>query len=390
MTRTAAEKRAGLRVLVAGGGVAGLETMLALRELAGDHVEIDIVSPERHFFYRPLAVAEPFGKEIVHRWELDDLARAAGASYLPGELVAVNAEAHLARLAHGPELDYGVLVLACGARPQVAVPGALTFRGSADVDRFERLLTDIEGGIRRIVFAVPSGPVWPLPLYELALLTSAAVRESGFEAELVLATAEHEPLGLFGPRASKVVARLLEQRGILLRSSVYPTEATAAGLNLLDNNPIEADRVVALPRLRGPQIDGVPHNDAGFVLTDGEGRVTGVEDAYAAGDITAFPLKQGGLAAEEADAVAERIAAQAGARVVPQPFRPFLRAVLLTGDAPLFLRTELSGDRGATSTATEEPLWWPPSKIFGRRLSSFLAELEAVDPAHVHELTRPS
>jgi sulfide:quinone oxidoreductase len=372
---------------VAGGGVAGLETLLSLRELAGDLVEIELVSPERHFYYRPLAVAEPFGAGVVQRFELDDLARAAGASYLPGELTAVNPEAHLARLAHGPELDYGVLVLACGARPHEAVPGALTFRGPADAERFERLLAEIEGGARRIVFAVPPGPVWPLPLYELALLTSATMREKGVEAELVLATVEHEPLGLFGRTVSEAIARLLEERGIVLRTGVCPTEATASGLELARGDPIEADRVVALPRLTGPQIEGVPHNQAGFVPTDDEGRVSGLEDVYAAGDISAFPLKQGGLAAQAADAIAERIAAQAGADVVSQPCRPVLRAVLLTGGAPLFLHADLSS--GADSTASEEPLWSPPSKIFGLRLSPFLAELTALDPALVHELTRP-
>jgi sulfide:quinone oxidoreductase len=386
MTQTAA-KRAGLRVVVAGGGVAGLETLLALRELAGDLVEIELVAPESHFYYRPLAVAEPFGAGVVQRFELDDLARAAGASHEPGELAAVNPRAHLIRLVHGLELDYGALVLACGARPHEAVPGALTFRGPADADRFQRLLAEVEGGLRRIAFAVPSGPVWPLPLYELALLTSATLRERGIETQLVLATVEHEPLEVFGRTVSEAIARLLEERGIVLRTGVSPTEATASGLELERGNPIEADRVVALPRLTGPQIEGIPHNQAGFVPTDQEGRVSGLEDVYAAGDISAFPLKQGGLAAQAADAIAARIAAQAGAHVVPEPFHPILRAVLFTGGAPLFLRTDLYPR--AASTASEEPLWSPPSKIFGRWLSPFLAELEALDPARVHELPRP-
>ena len=38
-----------LRVLIAGGGVAGLEALLALRDLAGDRVELTLLSPETDF-----------------------------------------------------------------------------------------------------------------------------------------------------------------------------------------------------------------------------------------------------------------------------------------------------------------------------------------------------
>ena len=50
-----------MRVLIAGGGVAALEAMLALRALAADRVSVVLVAPDREFVYRPLAVAEPFG-----------------------------------------------------------------------------------------------------------------------------------------------------------------------------------------------------------------------------------------------------------------------------------------------------------------------------------------
>ena len=49
-------------------------------------------------------------------------------------------------------------------------------------------------------------------------------------------------------------------------------------------------------------------------------------DIFAAGDATDQPVKQGGLATQQADAAAELIAAEAGARVTPQPFRRVLRA----------------------------------------------------------------
>jgi sulfide:quinone oxidoreductase len=380
MTRTAAEKRGDFFVLVAGGGVAALETALALRALASDLVDVALLAPEYHFYYRPLAVAEPFGAGRVRRWELDDLARGAGADFVPGELAAVDVEARVAELTSGLRIEYDALVLAIGARPQPAVPGALTFRGPADVEAMERLLEEIaRGEVSRVAFAVPSGVVWPLPLYELALLTATELEKRGVDAALRLVTSEPAPLALFGAEASAAVGNALATRGIEVRTSTYPVEAEAGRLLCGQGGPLAADRVVALPRLTGPDIAGVPRDRSGFVPTDRHGRVLGVPDVYAAGDLTTFPVKQGGLAAQQADAAAETIAAAAGAAVEPKPFEPVLRALLLTGKEPSFLRVELGGGHGETSTASAEPLWWPRGKIVGRYLAPFLAELDVLE-----------
>jgi sulfide:quinone oxidoreductase len=141
---------------------------------------------------------------------------------------------------------------------------------------------------------------------------------------------------------------------------------------------VPADHVVALPRLRGPSIAGLPHDGRGFVPIDRSGRVRGVEDVFAAGDAADFPIKQGGIAAQQADAAAEAIAAAAGSEVVPRPFDPVLRGLLLTGGERRFLRARVAGGRGATSTAQRDALWWPPAKIVGRYLAPFLAERSGI------------
>jgi sulfide:quinone oxidoreductase len=135
--------------------------------------------------------------------------------------------------------------------------------------------------------------------------------------------------------------------------------------------------VIATPRLEGPRLEGVPEDADGFIPTDSFGRVGGLESAgvFAAGDATSFPVKQGGLAAQQADAAAEMIAADAGAPVDPTPFHPVLRGLLLTGAEPSYLRAEITGGHGETSVADSEPLWWPPSKIAGRYLAPHLASL---------------
>ena len=370
-----------LHVLIAGGGVAALETMLGLKALAPGLVDVELLAPEHHFWYRPLAVAEPFDAGRARTFELSALASSAGATFTHGALASVDPEGRVARGADGAEIPYDVLVVASGARPEPALSGALTFRGPADAPRFRELLAEIENGsIRRLAFAVPGGVVWPLPLYELALMTAARVRGGGAPGTaLAFVTHEQSPLAIFGETASAAVARLLAERGIYPFCGRYAVAVRGGDLVVLPNGSIPADAVVALPRLAGVEIDGIPADGGGFIRTDPHGRVLGLDSVFAAGDTTSFPVKQGGLAAQQADAVAEAIAARAGADVDPQPFRPVLRGLLLTGGVPAYLRAELAGGHGETSVVADEALWWPPGKIVGRYLAPFLGGLGVFD-----------
>lgn len=363
-----------LRVLIAGGGVAALEAALALRSLAGKLVAVELLAPEPRFWYRPLAVAEPFGGGHVRGVELVELARACDALLTLGALGAVDADRHVARTASGAEIEYDALLVATGARPVTAVTGALTYRGLSDSDLLLDLLEEVEqGGAGRLAFAVPGGVSWPLPLYELALQTAVRLQASA-DIELVLVTPEETPLGVFGDWASQAVAALLRGRGIKVYAGRSPVSFEDGRLALAPTGGFAADRVVALPRLAGVPIPGLPHDADGFIPVDSSGRVRGCDDIYAAGDATAFPVKQGGLAAQQALAAAETIAAVAGVAIRPQPFRPVLRGLLLTGGRPFYLRAEVGERADETSTATAEPLWWPPGKVAGRHLAPFLVE----------------
>ena len=368
------------RVLIAGGGVAALEAALALRELAGERVSVALLAPEPHFWYRPLAVAEPFQLGKVRHFDLGALADEAGAIFTPGALVSVDAERRLAYTSPGGAVAYDMLLIACGAAPKPAVEGALTFRGPADTSRIEQLLAEIERGeVRRVAFAVPAGAVWSLPAYELALLTASWLDDRSIDGvELALVTPEDEPLRIFGPEPSAAVQALLDERGIALHTRAQPAEARDGELLLVMGGIVAADRVVALPRLQGPRIGGVPQTFEGFIPVDTRAQVLAMPDVYAAGDITTFPVKQGGLAAQQADVAAEAIAAKAGVDLSPQPFRPVLRGLLLTGTEPRYLRTDLVEE---TAEASLEYLWWPPAKIVGRYLAPFLARFAGAEVA---------
>jgi sulfide:quinone oxidoreductase len=369
------EKR--MRVLIAGGGVAALESLMALRDLAADRVDLTLVAPAEEFVYAPHAVTEPFALGHALRVPLRKVARDFDADLVHQSLSGVWPSVRVVRLSDGSELGYDRLIVAIGARREPVFEHALTFGGGPGGDEFQRLVHDVEtGACPRVAFVVPGGPSWSLPLYELALMTAQRAREARVSgAAITLVTPEEHPLAVFGPTAGDDLMRLLDDAGIRIITSSF-AEVPEPGMVIVrpDDDVIECDCVVALPRLRGIPLRSLPHDSDGFLPIDNHGRVRGVDAVFAAGDGTDFPIKQGGIACQQADAAAEVIARAAGAAIEPRSFRPVLRGRLATGREPRFMRTDLSGREGDASETALRALWWPPSKISGRYLAPYLGE----------------
>ncbi len=379
------------RVVIAGSGVAAVEAVLALRSLAGRGFEIDLLAPEHALVDRPASVAAPFGLGAPPPLDLHKLAERYAVRLVEGALAGVDAGARVAWLESGDPLLYDHLLVAVGAHPAPALRGAQTFRGPADARAVERMLDDaIRGDTRRIVVAVPAGVTWALPAYELAIIARTTLdMQGGREVVVTVVTPEAAPLSLFGDEAGAALTELLSQRRIRLRTDARPEHVTGDVLWLDSGEAVLADAVLSLPRLEGPGVPGLPSDEHGFIPVDPYGRVTGADRVLAAGDATSFPVKQGGLATQQADTAAGTIAQRLGARAAPRPFAPVLRGVLLTGGAPLYLRAELdrSGRLLATrqrrlrSTVSSRALWWPPGKVAGRYLAPYMATARPPVPA---------
>jgi sulfide:quinone oxidoreductase len=158
-----------------------------------------------------------------------------------------------------------------------------------------------------------------------------------------------------------------------------------------DGERLVVDRVVTVPILRGPGITGVTSDDDGFVRVDDHCHVRGASNVFAAGDGTVAPVKQGGLAAQQADVAALAIAHRAGADVEPITFEPMLRAKLLTGTRAKYLRRALSPDGGdASSVAADHTLWWPPSKVAAPHLAAYMDAVETGAPPPDPGTARPA
>jgi sulfide:quinone oxidoreductase len=363
------------RVIVAGGGVAAVETLLALRDLAGERVATTVVAPQLTFSSNAMAVARVFSRGHVRHVDLADVAD----EVVHDSVAEIDPDARRIRCAGGDELGYDHLVLAVGGRARSAWRHGITFGEDPAEEALHGLLEEVERGyVGRVAFVVPGcGAVWPLPLYELAVMAARQAWSMGIDqVRFALVTPEERPLGLFGRAPSHAIGELLEGCGIEFIGSSYAT--VGRGFVQLDPSGRRLDgvRVVSSPVLDGPALTGVPADASGFILADPHGRVPGLEGVYAAGDGASFPIKQGGLATQQADAVAESIAAAVGAAVTPEPYRPVLRAVLLTGGDTRYLQNAVAGGDGEGAIATA-PLWYPPAKLAGRYLSQFLLARDA-------------
>ncbi len=372
-------------VVIAGAGVAGLEALLALRGLAGDRVDVTLIAPELKFRNHSMSVNGPFAAKRARGIRLERVLAELDAHWIRAKLGRVDGAGRQAITREGRPVSYDSLVIALGARADRQAPRSLFHRNGSrplifcdgrDAPDYRVLLDRLhDGRVRRLAFVKPSGPSWALPLYDLALLTAAeCAAHAGSASELSLVTPEEEPLALFGHRASAAIRRLLDDAGIDLHTASYGEYDSPGWLRIHPGDrAIEVDRIVTEPRLTGPHLRGVPCNRDGFIHVDQYGRVPAFDGVFAVGDATDFPVKQGGLAAQQADAVAAAIATTVGVDVKPQPFRPVLRGMLLTGASPRYLRSDISGGAGDDSTISAQPLWSPPTKLASRYLAPYLS-----------------
>ena len=369
------------QVVIVGGGVAGLEAALALHHLAPGRAGVKLLAPDPEFVYKPLVVNEPFSLQPAERHELAPALAELGSEFVLAGVTAVRPDEHEVELGDGTRLGYDFLIVAIGGRARPAYHRAETFwaaRGDLPIDELLETAAATPG--RTLSFVVPPGSSWPLPLYELALMTRRRANERGpYGVELVVITPEPAPLSVFGQPASAAVAELLRARAIRVVTGANVIEERGGFRMVPSGEPLEDGPVIALPTIEGAALAGLPSDAHGFVPIDLHARVRGVEDVYAAGDGADFPIKQGGIATQQADAAAEHIAARLGADVEPAPFDPVLRGQLITGFDSLNLSHGLSGGHGEGG-ASLDYLWWPPGKIAGRYLAPWLAGTQGGEP----------
>jgi sulfide:quinone oxidoreductase len=239
-------------------------------------------------------------------------------------------------------------------------------------------LREIElGEVKSVAFVLPDWPVWPVPLYELALMTAERARAISADLQISLITPEGRPLKAFGQAAADAMVRLLAQAGISLHTGAV-AQVPAPQLVTFGQTRLEVQRIVTLPRIHGPAVPGIPAGTGWFVPIDGRCLVQDAGDrVFAAGDATDFPVKHGGIGAQQADTAAAGIAHLAGIGERPPPLQPVIRGMLLGGDRPLYLAAHVVDGLGWRSEVYEQPPWPAEEKVVAEELGPYVRSLSA-------------
>ena len=364
--------------VIAGGGVAALETALALHALAGAGVKLTLLAPAADFIYQPMAVLEPFVRRSPRHLSLAKVAADVNATLMQDTVAAVEPERRVVHTGAGHELPYDALMIAVGARTTDVVPGALAMNVSRMHESLQGLIEGIEGGsIHSVAFVAP-GPTWPLPIYEVALLVQERAREKNVSLDVTIVTAEDGPLAAFGEGVAAGVAALLAEADIQVIVGAR-AESSSSGTLIVHpgGRELQFDRVVAVPQLAGPAINGLPANADGFLPITSHCEVAGIERVYAAGDATDFPVKYGGIAAQQANAAAASIAALAGATAEPAPFDGVVHGFLISGrnQPRLYFTARIEGGVARDSRTSDTPTSSPEAKIAAQYLGPYLDDL---------------
>ena len=250
-------------VVIAGGGIAALEALLGVRELAPEAVRIQLLAPEREFVHRPMFVAEPFG-----------IGEAAGSSSPRSPPTTAPLSRGCARVRrydrpHPAHVRGRRSPLRRAARCRRRSAGAsstraLTFGDPNEREFFTALLDQL--GRRpgeQLAFLVPPEVKWSLAAYELALLTASHLEERAAEhAKVAVVTHEAAPLEIMGADGAHALRELLRSarrrrdlRGRdLIREQEGPTRRRRV-------NPQRSCRRLA--GAEAPTVDGFPSAGAG-------------------------------------------------------------------------------------------------------------------------------
>lgn len=383
-----------MRVVIAGGGVAGLEAALALDDLAGDRARIELVAPNHDFVYRPVTILEPFREAVAEHFTVPDILAGTAIRHRARSVAWIDRAQRLVHTDSGPAIPYDVLLLCPGAQARPRYPQAATVTGGSGDPVVRSLVADADGGaIGRVAFLVPGAGAWQLPLYELALLLADRARARGAALSISIFTPEAMPLEAFGERAGRYAESLLEEAGVelVLRALCRVPDPHSLIVDGSDTwhfpghrapRPADRrtfDRIIALPRLVGPHLRGVPAVSDGFIPVDSHGRILGAKAEFAAGDATNSPVKHGSVAAQQADAAARAIAALAGAPVTPAPFHPVIRGLLLTAGKNQQLSASIVGGHSLHSELPAASSRAPEEKIDALYLGPRLASLRLKD-----------
>jgi sulfide:quinone oxidoreductase len=382
------------RVVVLGGGFAGLEAAFHLRHLLGDRIGLTIVNEHDYFVFKPNMIYIPFGESPEKfKVPIGPAARRKQIDFIVGRALDIDHVHKTVTTSDGLVLAFDYLVVATGAsmRPE-EIPGlgehSLTPWTPREMVRMrhglERLVDDARSGERqKLLFLVPPNNMWSSPLYELVLMTDTWLTEQGARGnvDITWSTYEQGYVQAFGPRMDEVVASEFEQRGIRGHKGVVVASVEAGAVRYQGSESLHYDLLVSFPpHVPKETFAGLPVDSRGFVAADPESRrVSGSDSIFAIGDAADYPIKQAYLALLQGDTAAAHIASEISGQPVPPEakFEPTSVCILEELDKAAFAQVPLllTGDEAVPVVVETDdearyrvgvsPLWRAGKKFVG-------------------------
>jgi sulfide:quinone oxidoreductase len=358
------------RVVVLGGGFAGLETAFTLRMSLGPAVDLTVVSDQSSFLFKPNTIYIPFGADVdsllirlstpLHRQRIN---------FQHGRVMSLDPDAHRIELSDGTTMGYDFAVVGTGAgmRPD-EVPGlaehASTIWTPADMWHLGGRLQQLRTRARRgqeldVLFLVPPGNKCAGPLYEIAFMLETWLRRQGVRDRVTITWSTVEPsfIHAFGPRLHDVVAREFAMRGIDGHTDEVVVKVGPEDVLYADGTTRRFDELVSFPPyVAAVDYEGLPSDDRGFISCEPDTRqVTGRPEIYAPGDAGDFPVKQAFLAFLQADAAADHLASSIDGRPFEHPFDPVSMCVMEMFDKATFAQVPLTLTGDASDPVAVRP-----------------------------------
>ncbi len=346
------------KVLVLGGGFAGIESAIYLRK---NNYDVTVVSDRDFFYIYPTSIWIPTGESKFEDIciDLKELEAAHGFTLLVDGVTSIDAKSKRVTLQSGKVLEgFDNLVIAMGAskmKPK-GVENTLSICGAPEQSLLIKKKLDalMAKGSGKIAFgfggnpndtsAVRGGPGFELLFNVHNLLKKKGIREN---FELTFFAPMEKPGARMGPQALKMMDMIFKRTNIAKHFGKKIKSFETDGVLFEDDSKLMSDFVMFIPAGDGHDIiknSDLPQNGAGFIEIDDFCEVKGVEGVYAVGDIAAIEgpewrAKQGHIAEVMARNMAHNIKVEESGSGVLKGYKEHLNilCVMDSGDGAAFV-----------------------------------------------------
>jgi NADH dehydrogenase FAD-containing subunit len=309
------------KVLILGGGFAGVVAAERLATELGDDHQITLISRSRHFVFYPALVRLAFGRcdRTDVSFDLRQALLSRRVNFIEAEVAHIDAVERRVTIAHGEvegNVPYDYLIFALGRR--LATERISGFYEHAhhllNVDKaiqFGKALAHFHEG--RAVIGQCAGARLPVPVFETAFALSRLLKERGERHHVrITVVSPNELASELGDDAAKQLKKALEVREIDFLPNFASEKIAKNSISTKSGNATNFDLLMLVPPFRGSPAASYLDitNEEGYINVDWTMRSTGQDRIYAAGDCVNFEgPKMGHMAVRQAEVAAMNLAA---------------------------------------------------------------------------------